>query len=226
VLKNRTIELFTTEDGSHSLRVPDLNETYHSNHGAIQESNHVFIKNGLKHWVNNNSSNEIKIFEVGFGTGLNALLTATLANKLEKNIFYQSIELYPLPYKLTTQLNYSTLNSSDPKLFKLLHSSVWEKPVEINNHFTLLKNQAPFQDFKTHHLYDLLFFDAFAPSKQPEMWEYPIIEKCYQLLNKGGVFVTYSANGQLKRDLKKAGFMLESLPGPPGKFEMVRATKE
>jgi len=225
VLKNKPIELFTTEDGSHSLRVSDLDETYHSSHGALQESNHVFIKNGLSYWVNKNQSNELSIFEVGYGTGLNALLTAIRAKELNKNIFYQSIELYPLPDEITSQLNYSTLNASEPKLFNLLHSSAWEKPVVINNHFTIHKKQASFLHYEVNYLFDIIYFDAFAPSKQPEMWKYSIIEKCYHLLKPNGIFVTYSAKGQLKRDLKKAGFIVESLPGPPGKFEMVRAVK-
>lgn len=221
----RKISIFLTEDGSHSLQVPELDETYHSSHGAIQESNHVFIKNGLAHWLQKNTKKEIKIFEVGIGTGLNSLLTAIEAEKLKTRIKYHGIELYPLEKELTSKLNYSTELNQSAELFAKLHKCNWEEQVEISEFYSILKTEASFKDYKPKTQYDLIYFDAFAPSKQPEMWEYPTIEKCYKMLNPNGVFVTYSAKGQLKRDLKKAGFSVESIPGPPGKFEMVRASK-
>ena len=222
----RKINLFITEDGSHSLQVPELDETYHSSHGAIQESAHVFIKNGLKHWLIENQKKEVSIFEVGFGTGLNALLTALKAAELDVQVNYQSIELYPLPNEISAQLNYAKQLSCEQQVFQKLHTSRWEERIEISKKFTLHKTKDSFKDFEPNTTYDLIYFDAFAPSKQPEMWSYKIIEKCYPMLNPNGIFVTYSAKGQLKRDLKKAGFSVESLPGPPGKFEMVRAIKE
>lgn len=225
-VKFQKVELFITEDGSHSLQVPELDETYHSSHGAIQESKHVFIKNGLIHWIEKNQEKELSIFEVGFGTGLNALLTALKADELDLNINYQSIELYPLANEITSQLNYVEQLSCSSRLFESLHTCLWEQTIGVSKYFTLQKTKAPFKEFKLNVKFDLIYFDAFAPSKQPEMWEYPIIENCYQMLNPNGVFVTYSAKGQLKRDLKKAGFTVESLPGPLGKFEMVRATRD
>ena len=223
--KNREIKLFITEDGSHSLQVPALEETYHSSHGAIQESQHVFIKNGLDRWVETNKQQKLNIFEVGFGTGLNALLTALKANELGVKVNYHSIELYPLANEIFSQLNYAEQLRCNQHVFEQLHTSNWEERGSISSNFTLLKTKDSFNSFTPTSTYDLIYFDAFAPSKQPEIWAYPIIEKCYNMLNANGIFVTYSAKGQLKRDLKQAGFQVESLPGPPGKFEMVRAVK-
>lgn len=223
--KKPDLNLIVTEDGSHSLSVPELDETYHSSHGAIQESNHVFIKHGLLHWLKENPDKPIKIFEVGFGTGLNAFLTILQSESLKTNIYYKSIELYPIEKGLANQLNYPKQLNQSEALFEALHNANWEKPAKISEQFTLHKTKVSLLNFDFSETYDLIYFDAFAPSKQPELWEYPIIEKCYQALNKNGIFVTYSAKGQLKRDLQKASFELETLPGPPGKFEMVRAIK-
>jgi len=224
-VNKREIKLFVTEDGSHSLQVPAMGETYHSSHGAIQESNHVFIKNGLEYWVNNNIGKDLSIFEVGFGTGLNALLTLQKAKQLNVKVNYTSIELYPLNSDLTNQLNYTVQLGFDKCILNKLHSCNWNETVDITSHFNLQKIKASFQDKSTDSTFDIIFYDAFAPSKQAEMWDYALIEKCYTMLNSNGVFVTYSARGQLKRDLKQAGFAVESLKGPPGKFEMVRAVK-
>ncbi|MCF6360386.1 MAG: tRNA (5-methylaminomethyl-2-thiouridine)(34)-methyltransferase MnmD [Cyclobacteriaceae bacterium] len=224
--KGREIKLFITEDGSHSLEIPTLNETYHSSHGAIQESNHVFIKNGQEYWVEQNQSNRLSIFEVGFGTGLNALLTMQKSEQLSLKIDYTSLELYPLTSELTNQLNYAEQTGFDKKAFQKLHSCHWNEPIVISSYFNLHKIKGSFQDISMNSKFDIIYYDAFAPSKQPEMWTYKLMEKCFAMLNPNGLFVTYSARGQLKRDLKQAGFKVESLPGPPGKFEMVRAVKE
>ncbi len=226
MVKNREIIIFTTKDGSHSLQVPELDETYHSSHGAIQESAHVFINNGLTHWLSKNEKKEFSIFEVGFGTGLNALLTALKAKELDVKINYHSIELYPLTDEIALQLNYAEQVGCDYQLFNKLHTSKWEEKIRVSENLTLIKLEASFKEFNPSATYNLIYFDAFAPNKQPEMWEYSIIEKSYNMLKPNGIFITYSAKGQLKRDLKKAGFTVESLPGPPGKFEMVRAIKK
>lgn len=220
------VELFTTKDGSHSLRIPALDETYHSSHGAVQESKHVFIKNGLDFWLSQNQKKELSIFEVGFGTGLNTLLTLQKAEQLNLKIDYTSIELYPLNAELTNQLNYAKEIGFDKELFQKLHSVEWNKKISISLDFNLQKIKRSFHEDSIDSTFDLVYYDAFAPSKQPEMWTFELIKKCFAMLNPNGVFVTYSAKGQLKRDLKKAGFSVESLPGPPGKFEMVRATKK
>ncbi len=223
--KKREIRIIITEDGSHSLEVPELNETYHSSHGAIQESNHVFIKNGIEYWAAQNQKKALSVFEVGFGTGLNALLSLQKGEQLSTKIEYTSIELYPLNTDLTSQLNYAEQIGIKLALFEKLHECAWEESIAITPHFNLHKIKGSFQKVAIDSTFDLIYFDAFAPSKQPDMWDYELIEKCFAMLNPNGVFVTYSARGQLKRDLKQAGFVVESLQGPPGKIEMVRAVK-
>ena len=215
-----------TEDGSSSIYNPELDETYHSTHGAIQESNHVFIDAGLHHFFNKNKGRkEIKIFEVGFGTGLNALLTSYSLITHSTSINYTSIELNPLDPKVIGNLNYpSQIVGSEP-MFKSIHRSLWGVFEILKENFALRKIHASFLTYKPDGLVDLIFFDAFSPDKQPELWTLESLKKCYKMLSTGGVFVTYSAKGQLKRDLKSLHFEVESLPGPPGKFEMIRATK-
>lgn len=203
------IEIITTSDGSHSLLNTELNETYHSTHGALQESLHVFIKNGLDHFP----GNEVNIFEVGFGTGLNALLAA----QSNKKVNYTTIEAFPLEESVYSQLNY------EPR--DLLIEFHRNFKFEVRN-FKFEKIHSTLQSIVLESSYNIIFFDAFAPSKQPEMWELPMIEKVCDALTPGGLFVTYCAKGQLKRDLKSLGMYVETLPGPPGKKEMVRGTKK
>ncbi len=225
------VKIITTEDGSHSLYHEELKETYHSFHGALQESQHVFIEKGLRFWrTKEGLPTSLKIFEVGFGTGLNALLAAQFAMDNKVNISYTGLEPFPLEGNIINQLNYAAQilpseNNELNEIFKKLHSSEWEIENEINPYFKLTKHQSKLEDYS--HLqaqFDLVFFDAFAPNKQAEIWEIDVLQKCFDLLKKGGVFTTYSAKGQLKRDLKSIGFELETLPGPPGKKEMVRGT--
>jgi tRNA U34 5-methylaminomethyl-2-thiouridine-forming methyltransferase MnmC len=204
------IKLITTSDGSHSLLNTELDETYHSRHGAVQESQYVFIKNGLDQCV----CEVANVFEVGFGTGLNALLTALTGRKVN----YTSIEAFPLGEEVYSQLNY------EPRELLLeLHRN---SQLETGSfrfeklHTTLQSIALPPDEF------NIIYFDAFAPSKQPSMWEFPMIEKVCNALVPGGIFVTYCAKGQLKRDLRSLGMEVETLPGPPGKKEMVRGTKK
>lgn len=219
------IKIITTEDGSHSLYHEGLKETYHSFHGALQESVHVFIEKGLRFWrTKSGLPKELDIFEVGFGTGLNALLAAQFAIENEVKINFTTIEPFPLELKTVSQLNYGDLIDSGnlSSVFQQLHSSEWEKKVEISAYFSIHKIKTKLEDFQTESRFDVLFFDAFAPSKQAELWTSTLLQKCINLLRQGGVFTTYSAKGQLKRDLKSVGFEVETLPGPPGKKEMVR----
>jgi tRNA U34 5-methylaminomethyl-2-thiouridine-forming methyltransferase MnmC len=219
------LQIITTGDGSHSLLNTALNETYHSVHGARRESVHVFIKHGLEYFLQKNLPDVVKIFEVGFGTGLNALLTASFAENQKRNIFYTSIEAFPLDEKISNQLNYPD-SDQEKLLFQELHSGPWESDVHINTFFTLRKIKTTLQQIQLEENYfDVIFFDAFAPNKQPELWEIPILEKVCNALKTNGVFTTYCAKGQLKRDLKSLGLLVETLPGPPGKKEMVRALK-
>jgi tRNA U34 5-methylaminomethyl-2-thiouridine-forming methyltransferase MnmC len=219
------VKIIVTEDGSHSLYHEGLKETYHSFHGALQESVHVFIEKGLRFWrTKSGLPKEVDIFEVGFGTGLNALLAAQFAIENEVRVNFTSLEPFPLGLDIITQLNYAQLIGQDKlkTVFEELHNAKWDTAVEINPFFSIHKVKNKLEDFQTEERFDVLFFDAFAPSKQAELWTADLLQKCYNLLRGGGVFTTYSAKGQLKRDLKSVGFELETLPGPPGKKEMVR----
>jgi len=217
-----SIKIITTEDGSHSLLNETLDETYHSRHGARQESEYVFINKGLDFFLKQNPTKSVSILEIGFGTGLNALLTAqkSIADLISVN--YTTLETHPVPSDIWKTLNYS-LNDL---VFEDIHNASWNEWITIHPTFKLFKNQISLQQvvFSVKQ-FDVIFFDAFAPNKQPEMWTYEMLEKIYQAMNPNGIFVTYCAKGQLKRDLKSLGMRVESLPGPPGKREMVRAIK-
>lgn len=219
------LKIIVTADGSHSLLNVELNETYHSSHGALQESRHVFIKNGLDFFVDKTGSNSIHILEVGFGTGLNALLTALRAQGLNKTIHYTSLEAFPLQKDVWVQLNYAD-KLGVPNIFNDLHGSAWDAWVSILPNFKLLKQHDTLQhaELLAGH-YDVIYYDAFAPNKQPEMWDYAALKKITQSMKFEGVFVTYCAKGQLKRDLKSLGLTVQTLAGPPGKKEMVRGLK-
>ena len=218
------IKPILTEDGSHTLYHEELNETYHSFHGAITESRHVFIQAGLDYWVNKNIRKPIRIFEVGFGTGLNALLVWQYAQEHQREIQYTSIEAFPLKESIYSTLNYEesvSVKGFDNPLMKL-HEADWEVEAPLSSSFSLKKLETSLQEVVIQFEHDVIFFDAFAPSKQPELWGRPMLEKVIINLSQAGAFVTYSAKGQLKRDLKYLGLIVESLPGPPGKKEMVR----
>jgi len=222
------LRIITTSDGSSSLLNTTLNETYHSTHGAIQESSHVFIKNGLQYFIEKNNPASVSVFEVGFGTGLNALLAFVLSEKNNTQIEYTSIEAFPVDWELASHLNYPVqLGGNElPTYFQLLHQTEWNIKIEITACFSLQKVKTTIQDFDfPAHQFDVVFFDAFAPAKQPEMWTLPVLEKICSAMKSKGVFVTYCAKGQLKRDLRSLGMLMETLPGPPGKREMVRALK-
>lgn len=219
-----SIKIITTEDGSHSLFDEELNETYHSTRGARGESMHVFIREGLEHWLSENQASEIKILEIGLGTGLNAFLTAQFANQRNQKIHFTSLEPFPIEKDIYENLNY--FGSSEEKQFlKDIHDSTWEKPVGINTHFELLKLPSKLEDFASSNSFHIIYFDAFAPSKQPEVWSLENLKKCHSLLEKGGVLTTYCAQGQFKRNLAEAGFEVETLQGAMGKKEMVRGVK-
>ena len=217
-----------TEDGSTSLFHNGLQETYHSVHGAIQESQHVFIEAGLHHWLRISNRQTISILEIGFGTGLNALLTALAAEKVGVEIEYETIEAFPLAMEMVRLLNYPAIigTNNAKSVFENLHQAEWRKPKKISPYFDFLKSDLKLQeaDFGDEK-FDLIFFDAFGPDKQPDMWQRSNLVKLARAMNPQGVFVTYSAKGQLKRDLVSLGLLVEKIPGPPGKREMIRATK-
>jgi len=216
------IKIIITDDGSHSLLNEVLDETYHSRHGAVQESRHVFIEQGFNYLQAKQKPGTISVLEVGFGTGLNALLTIGEATKNKINVSYTSLETFPLGRDVWECLNYP----DSFNLFHALHMAEWQKWQEVNSYFRMLKLEKSLLSVDLEPMqFDLIYFDAFAPSKQPEMWQLPVLEKVINTLKSDGVFVTYCAKGQLKRDLKSLGLTVQSLPGPPGKREMVRALK-
>ena len=216
------IQIIKTGDGSQSLINTDLNETYHSMHGAVQESRHVFIERGLM-FVLQKNQDLTRVLEIGFGTGLNAILTLDAAENSNRKIHYMTIDNFSLAGGIWKKLDFEI---SSRENFEKLHSSAWNQPSSITSFFELHKVQNRAQDVMFERTsFDLVYFDAFAPSKQPEMWEVSILEKMYGALRHGGVFVTYCAKGQVKRDLKSIGFVVETLEGPPGKKEMIRAVK-
>ncbi len=212
-------------DGSHTLFVPSLNEHYHSTRGAIQESRHVFIEAGLQPC----SKQEIELLEIGFGTGLNAFLTLLEAEERGKKVTYTAIERYPLGLDDAKKLNYSEqLVPSREELFLQLHASAWGDRVEITPTFHLKKlNMSVHQlnEFHPETLFDVIYYDAFAPRKQPGMWTREIFERLYALSDKGALLTTYCAKGDVRRMLQAVGYQVERLPGPPGKREMLRASK-
>ncbi|MBL7889407.1 MAG: tRNA (5-methylaminomethyl-2-thiouridine)(34)-methyltransferase MnmD [Bacteroidia bacterium] len=217
-------EIIQTADGSHSLYLKELDEHYHSVHGAIQEGIHVFINAGLQAC----NKEKISILEIGLGTGLNALLTLMEVERFNKQVHYTAIEAFPLEEQLINQLNYvQVLNAGTLReQFERMHTSAWGEEQPLNNKFTLLKLKGQLQTTVFPATYDLIYFDAFGPRVQPEMWTEEIFSKMFTVLAPGGMLVTYCAKGEVKRTLKKVGFVVETLPGPPGKREMVRARKE
>lgn len=220
-------EIRTTADGSTTIYIPEMDENYHSSHGAIQEAEHVFIQHGLSHL----DQPKIRVFEMGFGTGLNALLALRESEKRNITIDYAGIEAFPVEPELLANLNYfETLDLQLESYFESMHQCAWEEQVAISERFGLEKIQQKIEDFDVdaylmnHQKFDLIFYDAFGPRAQSVMWEEVVLRKMQLLLKNGGMLVSYCAQGQFKRNLKALGFVLESLPGPPGKREMTRAT--
>ena len=225
--QNPEVQLITTSDGSHSLYVPALNETYHSSHGALQESQHVFIKAGLSAWLTEHpEAKEVRILEVGFGTGLNALLSLREAQTQSIQMLYTSLEPYPIEATTAAELNYGQLLGTEWEApFGELLNAAWQEPVALSTYFTLHKQLIKLENFVSESEYDLIFFDAFAPNKQAELWEQGPLQACFDMTATGGLLVTYCAQGQFKRNLQAAGYNIERLPGPPGKKEMTRGRR-
>ena len=216
-------QLVKTTDGSHTLYVPELNEHYHSKFGAVTESRHIFIDNGLKHICDNN----VSILEIGFGTGLNALLTLEYAIEKGIHVYYESIEKYPITQKESELLNFTSLLSPELKEYYVaMHSGLWDKEIEINSNFNLFKRKTDLKNFIPDKEFDIIYFDAFAPEIQPGLWTTSIFLNLYHALKTNGILVTYSVKGCVKQNLRDAGFKVEKFKGPPGgKRENLRALK-
>ena len=217
-------EVVKTADGSMTIHIPEMNENYHSGHGALQEAKHVFLQHGL---VDFKDKEEVAIFEMGFGTGLNALMTLEYCELNRQKVRYTGIEAFPVDITMAMAMNYeSSVDSKISNQFERMHQCSWNEVYQLTEFFSFQKvhqkieNYIPISD--TFHV---IYFDAFGPRAQGDMWDISILTKMYGLLKPGGLFVTYCAKGQLKRDLKSLGFRVESLPGPPGKREMTRGWK-
>jgi len=219
------LEIKITADGSHTLYVPNLDETYHSVHGAIQEALHVYINAGLNYLDN---KEKLKVLEVGFGTGLNTFLTLRASTNKTIKVDYTSIEAFPLEWEKVNELNYLkklNANTNETNLFELLHKIEWESFFKITPLFSLQKLNVRLEEFNEKEQFDVIYFDAFGPRVQPELWGVDVLKVMYEALVEGGVLVTYCAKGSVKRALKEVGFKIENIPGPPGKREMTRAIK-
>lgn len=212
-----------TADGSTTIHITEWDEQYHSRHGAIQEAKHVFIKNGLSLF----SGQKISILEIGFGTGLNGFITFLEAAKLKLIIDYLGVEAYPLVAEEVEKMNYvEQLNANEfTEVFNKMHQQNWGEKHKISPEFSLTKRQQFFNEINDENKFDLIYFDAFGARVQPELWTEEIFEKMYKALKFGGVLVTYSAKGSVRRAMLAVGFSVEKLPGPPGKREMLRGTK-
>jgi len=215
------LSVILTKDGSHTVSNEDLGENYHSTGGAIQESQHVFIDAGLKAIV----GNRVSILEVGFGTGLNLLLSILYAEEVGKDIQYLAIEKYPLRKSCWSVLNYKSLLGSNANFYyEQIHLADWEVLNKVLPFLSLRKLEADMTEIDLKDKFDLVYFDAFSPEVQPELWSDEIFKKIYECMNPGGLLVTYSTKGSVKRTLRSVGFKVERLEGPPGKWEMLRAS--
>lgn len=223
-VNNLEREILHTHDGSTTIHIKDWDECYHSKFGAIQEAQHVFIKNGLSLFHNQS----VSVLEIGFGTGLNAFITFLESRKLQLIIDYAGIEAYPISHEEVKNMNYVTelKAESDIAIFEKMHSCHWEERINLESDFNLIKRKQFFHEIKDIESFDLIYFDAFGYRVQPELWTLEIFKIMFRALKKKGVLVTYAARSIIKKNMIEAGFKVEKLQGPPGKREMFRAFKE
>ena len=227
-------KIITTADGSKTIQIEDWNEQYHSLHGAIQEAKHVYIKEGLLFFYNRGMQSDtfstdlnkpINVLEIGFGTGLNTLLTQIEADALQVPINYVGVDAFPVTLEELKQLNYTNELGVSQVKWQALHECVWEETHQISKGFTLKKQQLLFENISAEHQFDIIYFDAFGARVQPELWTEAIFKIMYRALKTNGVLTTYAAIGSVRRTLKALGFEVERLTGPPGKRHMTRAIK-
>ena len=212
-----------TADGSHTLEIIEMEDTYHSRHGALQESDYVFVGKGLNEKLV--TQQQVSILEIGFGTGLNALVTKQAISSTKASVHYTALETSPVHQEEIALLNYTALIPALADFYSEIHRAKWGEEVALDEQFTLLKHQVAIEEFKSEKRFDLVYFDAFGPASQPELWSLELLRKVYELTAPGGIFVTYCAKGQVRRDLTEAGYTVERLPGPPGKRHMLRGVK-
>lgn len=217
------LEIQETQDGSNTLYLPEMDEHYHSIKGALTESRHIFIDMGLRHC----NVPEPKVLEIGFGTGLNAFLSLLEAEMTGRDLLYTTLELYPLDMNMIRQLGYpEDIDSLHSTWYYALHEAVWGASVSVTPHFQLQKLNVDYTSFQFTEVYDVIYFDAFAPEKQPEMWSQELFDRLFAHTAPGGILTTYCAKGVVRRMLQSAGYQVERLPGPPGgKREILRATR-
>ncbi|MEL7020202.1 MAG: tRNA (5-methylaminomethyl-2-thiouridine)(34)-methyltransferase MnmD [Bacteroidota bacterium] len=219
-------KIFATQDGSHSIYSEQFGVSYHSKYGAIQETQHVFINAGLR--LKAVVQQHIAVLDIGFGTGLNALMTLLEAQKRNLRIEYVAYEAYPIQDEQAHTLNYPHvlgLEQVQATAFRQMHDATWGVAHQLTDSFVFTKHLATFDQVDDRERFDVVYFDAFAPNSQPELWETPIMERMYNALKPDGALVTYCAKGAVKRTMKALGFTVERLQGPPGKREMTRAIK-
>ena len=214
-------KIIITNDGSHSIFNTKVNECYHSKHGAIVEAEHVFIRNGFS-TVN---ETKLNILEVGFGTGLNTLLTYQKAVQKSIKVNYHTIELHPIDKRYYSKLNFTDLIGIEKDQLLKLHNCKWGQEIQLNSYFTLIKNHTSLETYNTDIKFDIIYFDAFSPEKQPEIWSEEIFKKMYTFLKESGFLITYCAKGMVKRTMKSVGFEIIVLDGPPGKRQITRGNK-
>ena len=220
------LKILKTRDGSDTLYNPELDETYHSHHGALTESKHVFVENGLAYYTSQSGEEVATVLEIGFGSGLNAVLTCLWAIENQKTIHYHTLEPFPLDYRLAAALNYFETSKVQRDLFLTFHRANWGETYRAHNYFHLIKHRYPLEEFQSDEAFNVVYFDAFAPEKQPALWSLPNLKKVYDFMRIKGVLTSYCAKGEFKRNLKSLSFQVEKLAGPPGgKREMVRAAK-
>lgn len=217
-------KVIRTADGSKTIELTELGETYHSRHGALVEARHVFIESGLLYWLNvHSTARSIDIFEMGLGTGMNAILTFDEPQLTNRSCNYHAIEAFPVSLEELAELDTASWGSKEAILG--VQNAPWDKIYQVKPGCTLLKQVIKWEDFESQTQFDLIYFDAFGARTQPELWSDDQFIKCAQLLKPGGVFVTYSSKGSVRRALQSANLQVEKIPGPPGKREMLRAIK-
>ena len=217
-------EILLTQDGSYTVAIPEMNVTYHSIRGALKESIHIYIQSGLQYALPKVAIETISVFEMGFGTGLNALLTMQEAIRLKRRINYYAVELFPLTIEEAKALKQDDQLGTG-NLAMQLHEAPWEEEVMINEYFTLYKTNQSLLDLSLNIQFDVVYFDAFAPNDQPELWTEAVFANLFNNLNNNGVLVTYSCKGTVRRTMQAVGFIVNKIPGPIGKAEIVRAIK-